>query len=117
MKTLIIINDAPYGSERPYNAMRLALQLGKDYPEMELTVFLMADAVSCAISGQKTPNGYYNMERMLDLLHTHGGRLLLCGSCMDARGITSLSLVEGAVQSTMAELAGLTVTSDKVLNF
>jgi len=61
---LLIINDAPYGSERPYNALRLALTLIKQ-SATKVRVFLMADAVNCAIAGQKTPTGYYNIERML----------------------------------------------------
>jgi len=28
-------------------------------------VFLMGDGVSCALCGQKTPDGYCNVERML----------------------------------------------------
>ncbi len=61
---LFIINDAPYGSERPYNALRLALDLVKR-PEIQVRVFLVGDGVNCALAGQKTPDGYYNVERML----------------------------------------------------
>ena len=61
---LLILNDAPYGSERPYNALRLALTLLKQ-STARVRIFLMADAVTCAIAGQETPNGYYNIERML----------------------------------------------------
>lgn len=60
---VIIINDAPYGNERPYNALRLALSLTKK--EEEVKVFLLADAVLCAMNDQKTPNGYYNVGRMV----------------------------------------------------
>jgi len=64
MKTLLILNDQPYGSERPYNALRLAISLAKRLGE-EVRVFLMGDAAACAKSGQKVPDGYYNLERML----------------------------------------------------
>lgn len=67
---VIIINDAPYGSERPYNAVRLALALIKR--SAKVRVFLMADAVNCAIVGQKTPPGYYNIERMLKSVAQRG---------------------------------------------
>ena len=30
MKVLIIINDAPYGTEKAYNALRVAMQLQKE---------------------------------------------------------------------------------------
>ena len=63
-KTLIILNDAPYGTERSYNGMRLANALSKGTDD-EVRVFLVGDAVVCAKRGQQTPNGFYNLERML----------------------------------------------------
>ncbi len=63
-KTLIVLNDPPYGTERSYNGMRLANVLSKD-AEDEVRLFLIGDAVACAKRGQKTPNGYYNLERMM----------------------------------------------------
>jgi len=68
---LVIINDSPYGNERPYNALRLAMNLAKE-PEACVQVFLMGDGVSCAVAGQKTPNGYYNVERMLQSIARQG---------------------------------------------
>lgn len=117
MNTLILINDAPYGTEKAYNALRLAHQIAKDYPDTAITIFLMADAVGCAVAGQVTPNGYYNIERMLKLARTHGATIKLCGSCTDARGIKNVPLVEGAQMSTMAELTKLMMESDKVVTF
>ena len=32
-KILIIINDAPYGTEKAYNALRLANQLGREHEQ------------------------------------------------------------------------------------
>jgi uncharacterized protein involved in oxidation of intracellular sulfur len=60
---LIIINDGPYGNERPYNALRLAMSLAKR-GTVHVRVFLMGDGVQCAVKGQETPQGYYNIERM-----------------------------------------------------
>jgi uncharacterized protein involved in oxidation of intracellular sulfur len=68
---LIVINDGPYGNERPYNALRLALNLVKR-PEARVRVFLMGDAVPCALAGQKTPDGYYNVERMMSAIARRG---------------------------------------------
>lgn len=65
MKYLFVLNDPPYGTERSYNGLRLANSLLKMEESTELSVFLMADAVLCAKAGQKTPDGYYNIERML----------------------------------------------------
>ncbi|MCU0501875.1 MAG: DsrE family protein [Anaerolineae bacterium] len=70
-KFLFIINDAPYGNERPYNALRLAMNLVKESGAW-VQVFLMGDGVGCAIAGQKTPNGYYNVERMLQSIARQG---------------------------------------------
>jgi uncharacterized protein involved in oxidation of intracellular sulfur len=117
MKTLLILNDPPYGSERCYNALRLAIALQKNDPAGEVSVFLMADAVACARAGQKTPEGFYNLERMLKRVTAADGRLLLCGTCMDARGLGEVELVTGANRSTMDELAAETIAADKVLVF
>ena len=68
---LFVVNDAPYGNERPYNALRLALDLGKR-PEAQVRIFLVGDGVNCALSGQKTPDGYYNVERMLKSIARRG---------------------------------------------
>jgi uncharacterized protein involved in oxidation of intracellular sulfur len=117
MKSLFIINDPPYGTERVYNALRLAQALLKKAPQTELTVFLMADSVLAAKAGQKTPDGYYNVERMLKRLVASNGKVLLCGTCMDARGLDDGALVEGSRRSTMDELAAATIEADRVMVF
>jgi uncharacterized protein involved in oxidation of intracellular sulfur len=117
MKYLFIINDAPYGNEKAYNTFRLAMQIQKDYPENEIRIFLMADAAFCALPNQNTPNGYYNIERMLKAIINKKGQVKICGTCSDARGIKNLPLIEGAQISTMAELAAWTIESDKVISF
>jgi len=76
MKTLIILNDPPYGTERSYNGLRLAGSLLRLEPNLDLSVFLMGDAVFCAKAGQETPTGYYNLERMLKPI-LRSGRVLL----------------------------------------
>lgn len=68
---LFIINDGPYGNERPFNALRLGLNLVK-HPEASVRVFLTGDGVACARRGQTTPNGYYNVERMVKSLAGRG---------------------------------------------
>jgi len=117
MKILLILNDPPYGSERSYNGLRVANALVKNDPSTEITVFLMADAVSCAKKAQKTPDGYYNLERMLKRFTMGDHKLLLCGTCMDARGLTEAELVDGGHRSTMDELARAATAVDKVLIF
>ncbi|MBI2718420.1 MAG: DsrE family protein [Rhizobiales bacterium] len=117
MKVLFVLNDPPYGSERCYNALRLAHALSKNDPAMEVTVFLMADAVVAARKGQKTPDGYYNMERMLKRVVAGKNQVLLCGTCMEARGMVESDLLEGARRSTVDELAAATIAADKVIIF
>jgi len=117
MKILILINDAPYGNEKAYNALRLANQIGKDYEAAKVQIFLMADSATCAIANQITPNGYYNIERMLKLALKKGAKVKLCGSCAEARGIKTAQLIEGAEISTMKELSEWVISSDKVLVF
>ncbi|MBW8300013.1 MAG: DsrE family protein [Hydrogenophaga sp.] len=117
MQILLILNDPPYGTERCYNGLRLALAFTKNEPGTVVRVFLMADAVVAAKAGQKTPDGYYNVERMLKGVIAGKGEILLCGTCMDARGLTEADIVAGAKRSTMNELAAATVAADKVLVF
>lgn len=57
------------------------------------------------------------MERMLKRMVIGKGQVLLCGTCMDARGMTGEDVMEDARRSTMDELAVTTVSSDKVLVF
>jgi len=76
----------------------------------------MADAVACAKAGHKLPQGYYNLELMVKSV-ARKGELLLCGTCLDARGITDDELVEGARRSTLDELAERTLAAERVLVF
>jgi uncharacterized protein involved in oxidation of intracellular sulfur len=77
----------------------------------------MGDAVTCAIAGQKTPDGYYTLSTMLKSFAHHDGVIACCGTCMDARGLTPEHLIDEAERSTMDALAALTVESDQVLTF
>lgn len=70
-KYLIVINDGPYGNERAYNAMRLAINLVKQ-PEVSLKIFLIGDGVQCAVAKQQTPQGYYNIERLISSITRRG---------------------------------------------
>jgi uncharacterized protein involved in oxidation of intracellular sulfur len=107
----------PYGSEKAYNAFRLAMTLQKEHTDVEVWIFLMADAVTCALPSQKTPDGYYNLERMLKGMVNKGAQIKACGTCVDARGLRELKLVEGIEISTMSQLAQWVVEADKVLTF
>ena len=113
--TLFIVNDAPYGNERAYNALRLAGALASREGQA-VRLFLMADALTSAKSGQKVPEGYYNVQLMLGKV-IRKGEVGLCGTCMDARGLRDEELIEGARRGSLAQLADWTAEADKVLVF
>lgn len=116
MKFLFILNDAPYGNERTYNAIRLAGALAKQ-DDCEVRLFLIGDAAAAAHNNQKVPQGFYNLEVMLLNLGRHNGVIGVCGTCMDARGIDDEALITAAHRSTLDELAQWTIWAEKVLNF
>lgn len=114
--TLFVLNDPPYGTERSFNGLRLAGSLAKRDGE-QVRVFLIGDAATCAKAGQKVPRGYYNLELMLRSVGRRGGNVGVCGTCMDARGITDAELVEGCHRSTMEQLTDWTQQADRTLVF
>ena len=117
MKILMIINGSAYGVDSTYNAIRLAGNLAKR-DGVEMTVFLMGDGVSAAMAGQKTPDGYYQLDSLLRVVaRADGGVILCCGTCLDARGISQEMLLPGASRSTMDVLAEQTMEAEKVLVF
>lgn len=117
MKVLFIINDPPYGSEKVYNALRMAMTLQSKHSNVEVRIFLMGDAVTSALPGQSTPQGYYNIERMLKAIFDKGGQVKICKTCIEARGIKDFNLIEGVEIGTMVTLTQWTMDSDKVLTF
>ena len=115
-QTLLILNDAPYGTERSYNALRLAGALAKREGET-VKVFLIGDAAACAKAHQNVPAGFYNIETMLHTCVRHGAEIGVCASCMDARGIREPELTEGARRSSLDQLADWTQWAGRVLVF
>ena len=114
--TLIILNDAPYGTERSYNGLRLAGSLAKR-DGVDVRVFLIGDAVGSAKRDQKVPQGFYNIENMLRPVPRKVGQIGVCGTCMDARGITEAELAEGCHRSSMDELTDWTLWAERVAVF
>ena len=80
-------------------------------------LFLFGDAAACAKAGQKVPEGFYNVQMMLDRILRRDGQVGVCGTCMDARGITTADLAERIQRSSLDELAEWTIWADKVLVF
>jgi len=115
-KVLFVLNDPPYGTEKCFNGLRLAREIaGRE--EAEVRLFLMGDAVTSAMAGQKLPDGYYHLDRMLASLVRRDVLIGACTTCLDARGITDNLLVEGVHRSTLEELGNWTIWADKVVTF
>lgn len=114
--TLFVLNDPPYGTERSYNALRLAVALSKRDGE-EVKVFLLGDAAACAKKDQKVPQGYYNTELMLRSVGRRQGEIGVCGMCMDARGITDAELTDTTHRSTLEQLTDWVQWADRTIVF
>ncbi|MDI6754909.1 MAG: DsrE family protein, partial [Thermodesulfobacteriota bacterium] len=111
----IIINDAPYGIEKPWNALRLAKALVAT--KQKVNIFLMGDAVGMAKNRQQTPTGYYNLAQMLRELIALGVEIRACGTCINSRGLKEDELVEGVIVGKMLDLARWVPESVKVITF
>lgn len=117
MKALFVLNGAPYGDERTSNGLRLAGALARREGN-EVRVFLMGDAAIAAKAGQKVPEGFYNVQRMLSrVARAASDAVGVCGTCMDARGMKDEELMEGAHHGSLDELAGWSEWADKVFLF
>jgi uncharacterized protein involved in oxidation of intracellular sulfur len=116
MQSIVLIaNGAAYGSESLFNSLRLAIAM-REQQEIELKVFLMSDAVTAGIRGQKPVEGY-NIQQMLEILTAQNVPVKLCKTCADGRGVTPLPLIDGVEIGTLVELAQWTLVADKVLTF
>lgn len=115
-RILVILNDPAYGNERTYNGLRLAGALAKR-EGVQLRLFLIGDAVTSARAGQQPPTGYYNLERMLQLVVRSGGEVGVCGTCIDARGLPEEGLTSGVRRSSLSDLASWTDWAEKVVTF
>ncbi|WP_165463119.1 DsrE/DsrF/TusD sulfur relay family protein [Atlantibacter sp.] len=113
---VIIANGAAYGSESLFNSLRLAIALREQPGEMDLKLFLMSDAVTAGIRGQKPSEGY-NIQQMLEILTAQNVPVKLCKTCADGRGVSGLALIDGVEIGTLVELAQWTLAADKVLTF
>jgi len=114
----MILNAAPYGDEKTWNAFRLAKALMTGTDKMKVNLFLIGDAVSTAKKGQKPPEGYYNLEKMMKELIEQGAEVVACRTCINARGLSQDELVPGVrVGTTVGNLVQWIKQSQKVLSF
>ena len=115
MSVLLVVSSAPYGSEGPFNAFRLAEALA--IREEHVEVFLMGDAVHAARAGQDPRGAHASLEQMLAGLLEKGVDVTCCGTCCSTRGITERDLVAQARMGTIHDLAAATLRSDQVVSF
>lgn len=114
---LIIVNDAPYGSEKLFNALRLAIQLNEQEGKLvKVSLFLLSDAVT-AILPKQSPNEGYNIQQMLEIVIAQNSQVKFCGSCVQARGLSGLDVIEGCEFATMDDLAQWVIMADKTISF
>ena len=114
----MLLQSAPYGNEKVWNAFRLTQALVTVSIGMKVNMFLTGDAVTTAKRGQKPPKSYYNLELMLEDLLKKGVKVVACVTCISARGLTQDDLIEGVVVgSTVGDLARWVKESEKVLSF
>ena len=115
MVATLIVNGSPYGTELPYNALRLAgaLLLKEQWVEL----FFLGDGVHTARRGQDPRGAHASLEEMLTELIGKGAVATLCGTCCQARGVTATDVVDGARLGTIHDLADLVARSDRVVSF
>lgn len=116
MNVLVICQGPAYGDERSYNGLRLAGSVAKR-DGVDVKVFLIGDAVGCAVAGQHVPDGYYHLDRMIAAAARHGAVIGCCATCMDARGITDDALAADARRSSLEELTDWMLWADKTITF
>jgi uncharacterized protein involved in oxidation of intracellular sulfur len=116
MRYLFILNDSPYGSQRSYTGLRLALNLMRTAGN-NVSVFLIGDGVTAAFEGLSPAHAYYNTQDMLRQIGARGGRVGVCKTCLEARGILDQHLVTDAKRATLDDLTDWTEEADKVLSF
>jgi uncharacterized protein involved in oxidation of intracellular sulfur len=114
MECLFIFNDSPYGSQRAYNGLRLALALSR---HQAIRVFLLGDGVTCALAGLVPVDPDYNPQEMLKAIAASNSAIAACRTCMEARGLMQESLIPEVQRGTLDQLAEWTNEAAKVLSF
>ena len=108
----LIINEAPYGKERAYTAIRFAWTC--DVEGHKVRIFLLYLAKKNQSPAENVaPNTGKNLAELIE----GGAEVKACGVCMQARGLSESDLVAGVKSATMHELVEWTTTSDKVIVF
>ncbi|MEJ5169740.1 MAG: DsrE family protein [Fimbriimonadales bacterium] len=113
----IILTEAGYGTDRPYNALRLASALEEGSTPAKVRLFLMCDAVAIGLQGQSAPSDDLNLGRRIEGLLAKGAEVSVCGLCAELRGLAGARWIDGVRMGSMPELAAWISDSDTVLSF
>jgi len=116
VKYLFVFNDSPHGNQRSYNGLRLAVALAKTN-SASMRVFLLGDGIICGLTGLNPAHADYNPQVMLQQLAASGVPIAVCGTCMEARGLSEQVLIQGARRSSIDELVNWVEECEKVLTF
>ncbi len=114
-KVAIVLQDAPYGNEKSWNALRLAEAMLTG--GMHVRIFLYGDSVLVAKKDQAPPKGFYNIGEMLAKLVHKGAEVVSCYTCTKARGLGQEDFIDGARVGKTLDLARWVKDSDNVLVF
>lgn len=116
MKILFIVSEGSYGNQNAYNALRVALMVQIEHPEVNTQIFLMGDGVACSPANQLTPEGYYSLEKMLATFISKGGQVKVLTTSLEIRGMVKMERIKGIKLATMSDLAKWTVEADKLIS-
>ena len=107
----VMIFESPYGREKAYTALRFALTALID--GHEVTLVLIQDGI---FVGKKTQNPaeYPNHLEYLENAIEEGLKVIVCGVCCQARGITQEDLADGLTIVGMHEIVQACANSNTI---
>jgi tRNA 2-thiouridine synthesizing protein D len=117
----VVLGDPPYGTQRPYTALRFSLAALREGHQANL--FLLEDAVFAAKREQQPPDmpvgdaGMPNCEELLQAAIQEGLRVKACTVCCVERGLKLEEITEGVDRGSMIDLVNWVVESDRTVFF
>ena len=115
MVTTLIVNGSPYGSELPYNALRLAAALLVKEHWVEL--FFLGDGVHTARRGQDPRGAHASLEDDAGRAARQGRRGHAVRHLLPDSRPHGADVVDGVRLGTIHDLADLVARSDRVVSF
>ena len=108
----VVIGDGQYTKERPYTMLRFAYSsLLEDH---KVNIFLVEDGIYVGKKNQD-PTTYDNVGKWMENVLEEGAKVLVCGVCMKARGMTEDELMDGLKKTTMTGFVKMCEEADNIL--